>query len=126
MRNKEMKTKKWKITKTTKTIAIFVVALLLIDLYIFNGLKPNIVVVEDNLPVYTSSELVKYDGSDIDKPIYLALDGFVYDVSDGRNDFYAPGEAYHELVGKDSSALLSIFGGDIIRKKYRIVGVYKQ
>lgn len=120
-----MKSAKWKITKTTKAIAIFVVALLIIDLHVVRSLKPSAIVVDNNLPVYTSSELVKYDGSDIDKPIYLALDGFVYDVSDGRNDFYAPGEAYHELVGKDSSALLSIFGGDIIRKKYRIVGVYK-
>jgi len=70
---------------------------------------------------FTLEELKKYDGTNPNLPIYLALDGLVYDVTAGKK-FYAPGGAYHSLAGKDSSALLHIAGGDIIKKKYPAVG----
>ncbi|OCB87465.1 cytochrome b5 [Sanghuangporus baumii] len=38
--------------------------------------------------------LSKYDGSDPSKPIYLAIDGLVYDVTEGRR-MYGPGGSYH-------------------------------
>lgn len=71
--------------------------------------------------VFTTDELKKYDGSDPDLPIYLAHEGLVYDVTDGKQ-FYAPGGSYHYLAGKDSTIALKVAGGDIIKKKYPVVG----
>ncbi len=77
------------------------------------------------LPIYTTEQIARYDGSDSAKPVLLALDGLVYDVSSGREDFYNPGQSYHYLVGKDSSAALHVFGAKIITDKYRVVGRYQ-
>lgn len=73
------------------------------------------------LPKFTSEELKKYDGTDPSRPIYLALDGNVYDVTKG-SEFYRVGGSYHYLAGKDSSFELHIVGGDIIKRKYPIIG----
>ena len=70
---------------------------------------------------YSKVSLATYDGTDPSKPILLAFEGNVYDVSAGR-EFYAPGGVYHMLAGTDATALLHIAGGSIIRKKYPIVG----
>lgn len=75
---------------------------------------------------YNEQQLAQYDGNDPTKPVLLALDGYVYDVSSGRQDFYNPDKSYHYLVGKDSSSELHLFGGEIIKKKYQIVGVFQQ
>jgi predicted heme/steroid binding protein len=71
---------------------------------------------------YSASELVRYDGSDSALPILIGMNGEVYDVSAGR-DYYVPGGVYHFLAGKDSSTELNLIGGDIIRRKYPVVGV---
>lgn len=76
------------------------------------------------LPVYTATELSRYDGTDASQPVYLALDGYVYDVTAGRNAFYGPGQPYHHLAGRDSSDLLHLAGGSIIKRKYSVVGIY--
>jgi len=70
---------------------------------------------------FTESELSKFDGSDGSAPIYLALNGLVYDVSTGR-DFYKTDGPYHYLAGKDSSDELNLVGGEIIKKKYPVIG----
>lgn len=77
------------------------------------------------MPVLTAQDLVRHDGSNLDMPVYVALDGYVYDVSPGRDDFYNPGESYHYLAGRDASRELHIFGAALIKKKYQVVGVYK-
>lgn len=74
---------------------------------------------------FDQQTIAQYDGTDPNKPVYLAMDGFVYDVSGGREDFYAPGRPYHYLAGKDSSALLHLAGGTIIKTKYPVVGKYR-
>lgn len=71
--------------------------------------------------IFTREELKKFDGTDSSLPIYLALDGLVYNVTVGR-EFYGPGGHYHYLAGKDYSWLLHIVGGDTIKKKYPVVG----
>jgi len=54
-------------------------------------------------PVYfTPEELSAYDGQDPDKPIYLAINGTVYDVSNGRQ-IYGPGGSYSFFAGTDAS-----------------------
>lgn len=76
------------------------------------------------LPIYTKASLAKYDGEDLSLPIYIALEGSVYDVSSGR-EFYAPGGTYHFLAGTDGTLLLKTFGGDLIKQKYPVVGTYQ-
>lgn len=80
--------------------------------------------VDSGLPQFTLEQLKAYDGSDLSKPIYLALDGSVYDVTPGK-EFYQTGGAYHSLAGKDSSDLLHLVGGSIIKRKYKVVGIIK-
>lgn len=76
---------------------------------------------ENSLPSYSNSDLKKFDGTTPDNPIYIGLDGYVYDVTSGRK-FYEKGGTYHYLAGKDSSKDLALIGGDIIKSKYPIVG----
>ncbi|KAF2769336.1 cytochrome b5 [Teratosphaeria nubilosa] len=50
----------------------------------------------------TPAELATFDGSDPAKPVYLALNGTIYDVTSGRR-IYGPGGSYHSLAGKDAT-----------------------
>lgn len=43
-----------------------------------------------------------FDGSDPKKPVYVALDGIIYDVSEGRG-VYGPGGSYNKLAGRDAT-----------------------
>ena len=52
--------------------------------------------------VFTVSQLAQYDGSDPEKPVYLAIKGKVYDVSAGRS-YYGPGGSYSFFSGKDAT-----------------------
>ncbi|KAG8955580.1 hypothetical protein FRC04_007571 [Tulasnella sp. 424] len=52
--------------------------------------------------MYTESMLAKYDGTDPEKPVLLAIDGIVYDVSEGRRT-YGPGGSYHQFAGRDAA-----------------------
>ncbi len=118
------KTMKIKIQKTTKIAIVVLMLMLAADWLYFSKVAKQPRVRSNNLQEFSADELAKYNGSDESLPIYLAYDGYVYDVSAGRDDFYGPGEAYNYLVGKDSSNMLKIFGGDIIKRKYSVVGVY--
>ncbi|KAK5945501.1 hypothetical protein PMZ80_002706 [Knufia obscura] len=54
-------------------------------------------------PVYLApAELAKYDGSDPILPIYLAVNGTIFDVSAGAHT-YGPGGSYHAFAGHDAS-----------------------
>ncbi|MBI5817263.1 MAG: cytochrome B5 [Candidatus Yonathbacteria bacterium] len=75
------------------------------------------------MSAYTALSLARYDGTNEKLPIYIALDGYVYDVTPGK-EFYIPGGAYHSIAGKDGSSELHSFGGNIIKEKYKIVGVF--
>ncbi len=70
---------------------------------------------------FTLAEIKNYDGTIDNKPIYVAMNGLVYDVSAGR-EYYVSGGPYHYLAGKDSSKELNLFGGAIIKKKYPVIG----
>lgn len=79
------------------------------------------VAVSSELPSMTIGELAAYDGSDLTKPVYLAMEGYIYDISSGRESFYNVGMPYHFLAGVDATAELRIAGGSIIAKKYPII-----
>jgi predicted heme/steroid binding protein len=70
---------------------------------------------------YTLNELKKYDGSNPKLPIYIGFEGNIYDVTPGKK-YYQAGGPYNYLAGKDSSKELQIIGGDIIKRKYKIIG----
>ncbi|KAL2160770.1 hypothetical protein VTH06DRAFT_967 [Thermothelomyces fergusii] len=54
-------------------------------------------------PIYlTLDELAAYDGSDPSKPIYLAINGTIYDVSSNPGT-YGPGGSYQFFSGCDAS-----------------------
>ncbi|KAK3386595.1 hypothetical protein B0H63DRAFT_138244 [Podospora didyma] len=54
-------------------------------------------------PLYlTPAELAAYDGSNPDKPIYLAINGTIYDVTSNRRT-YGPGGSYQYFAGCDAS-----------------------
>ncbi|KAI0921983.1 hypothetical protein AcW1_004184 [Taiwanofungus camphoratus] len=55
-----------------------------------------------NQRLFSERMLATFDGSNELKPIYLAIDGDVYDVSANRAT-YGPGGAYHMLAGKDAA-----------------------
>jgi predicted heme/steroid binding protein len=61
----------------------------------------------------TDAELRSYDGSDPNKPIYLALNGTIYDVTAGRR-VYGPGGSYSVFAGKDATRgfVTGCFGED--------------
>ncbi|KAJ1833620.1 Dihydrodipicolinate synthase [Coemansia sp. RSA 2706] len=54
---------------------------------------------------WTKRQIAEFTGAD-GKPILIALDGKVYDVSAGRG-FYGPGSAYNVFAGRDASRLLA-------------------
>jgi len=54
----------------------------------------------------TLEELKQYDGSDLKKPLLMAIKGQIYDVSQSRV-FYGPGGPYHMFTGKDASRALA-------------------
>ncbi|KAK4056889.1 hypothetical protein OIO90_002139 [Microbotryomycetes sp. JL221] len=53
----------------------------------------------------TKQELTKYDGSNPDLGIYVAIKGTVFDVS-AKKDMYGPGCGYNIFTGKDASVAL--------------------
>ncbi|KAJ3566966.1 hypothetical protein NP233_g6669 [Leucocoprinus birnbaumii] len=54
-----------------------------------------------NERLFSERLLSHYDGTDPSKPIYLAIDGDVYDVTKGKA--YQPGGSYHILAGVDAA-----------------------
>src|SRR5205814_4778334 len=51
-------------------------------------------------PTRRSSDL--YDGTNPDLPIYLAINGTIFDVSASRH-IYGPGGSYHFFAGHDAT-----------------------
>ena len=75
-----------------------------------------------NYKQFSESDLGFFDGTIADRPIYIGYNGFVYDVTKGK-EYYVPEGSYHYLAGRDSSKELDLIGGEIIKRKYPIIGV---
>jgi membrane-associated progesterone receptor component len=54
----------------------------------------------------TPQQLSQYNGTDPSKPIYVAVKGRIFDVTNGKS-FYGPGGAYALFAGKDASRALA-------------------
>ncbi|KAI6151730.1 cytochrome b5 [Pisolithus tinctorius] len=57
---------------------------------------------ENNGRLFSESYLSTFDGRDENKPLYLAIDGDVYDVSSNRRT-YGPGGPYRHMAGVDAA-----------------------
>ncbi|KAF2720669.1 putative heme/steroid binding domain protein [Polychaeton citri CBS 116435] len=65
--------------------------------------RPNVILARMKGPILlTDTQLLAYDGNDVSKPVYLALNGTIYDVSAGRR-VYGPGGSYNVFAGKDAA-----------------------
>ncbi|GAA6002334.1 hypothetical protein JCM10207_001069 [Rhodosporidiobolus poonsookiae] len=53
--------------------------------------------------VLSEHQLALHDGSNPKYPLYVAIDGDVFDVSDGGMRSYGPGGAYHVFAGRDAA-----------------------
>jgi predicted heme/steroid binding protein len=78
-----------------------------------------------SLPLFTSEQLSQYNGVQNQKT-YIGYHCVIYDVTEGKDQYYAEGRGYHYLVGRDATKQLEIFGGDIIESKYPKVGLIKE
>lgn len=103
---------------------VFWIAATLLVISLSPGISKKTIASKKNnaLPAISKSELIKFNGEDSKKPIYIALEGFVYDVTAGKK-FYVPGAPYHYLAGKDSTQELKLFGANLIKNKYPVVAV---
>ncbi|MFA7301185.1 MAG: cytochrome b5 domain-containing protein [Candidatus Shapirobacteria bacterium] len=103
-----------------KLVTTGLVVILLVNIFFLFFFKPKSVP-QNELKTFTVNELIKYDGTNDNMPIYMVYNGDVYDVTAGR-EFYKIGGPYHDLAGKDSTTELNIAGGGIIKVKYTVVG----
>lgn len=113
--------KKILIKKFLLIVLVFVVYLLI---------KINLFPVSDcdnlDIPVFNESSISVFNGQDLNKPVYIAYQGCVYDVTSGRDKFYGLDMEYNYLTGRDSTKELNIAGGGIIKSKYKLVGKYEK
>ncbi|KAF9344731.1 hypothetical protein BGX34_005394 [Mortierella sp. NVP85] len=71
---------------------------------------------------FTSEELSKHDGTEEDKPIYVAIKSTVFDVST-KKTMYGPSGGYHCFAGKDASKRKTLDDWySFFEKRYPIVG----
>jgi predicted heme/steroid binding protein len=66
-------------------------------------------------PIYLSdADLAIYDGTDPKRPIYVGLNGSIYDVSASPHT-YGPGGSYHFFAGRDAARafLTGCFAADL-------------
>jgi len=63
-----------------------------------------------NLVEMTKEELKQYNGHEENKPIYIAVKGVIFDVS--NSEFYKPGAPYNALAGNDASVALAKMSHD--------------
>ncbi len=106
--------------QTTNIITAITSLLVIISLTLLHGQVRS----ADLPQAFTAEQLAVYDGTDPQKPIYLGLDGLVYDVTPGAK-YYKPGGSYHSLAGRDASKQLHLAGGAIIKSKYPVIGILK-
>ncbi|CAG8514558.1 19948_t:CDS:2 [Gigaspora rosea] len=71
---------------------------------------------------FTSAQLAEYDGTDLNRPIYVAVKGTIFDVT-GKRPLYGVGGSYHVFAGKDASKLKTLDDWyNYYKLRYNIVG----
>ncbi len=109
--------------KRNNLIYIFIILIIFFIILIFrNHIPGNKYISIETLPLFTLEELKKYNDDDPNLPIYISYNDLIYDVSAGRDEYYCKTCSYNYLTGKDSTELLDMFGGTLIKLKYPVVG----
>ncbi|CAL8137258.1 unnamed protein product [Orchesella dallaii] len=62
-------------------------------------------------------ELRKYDGTQPDGRVLVAINGKIFDVTRGKR-FYGPGGPYSPFAGHDASRALAFFQADLVKEEY--------
>ena len=75
---------------------------------ILMGKEKDVVIIQNNSEesdgfTMTAAELREMDGRTENTPIYIAVRGYIFDISAGRN-MYGPGSGYHSLVGREAAS----------------------
>jgi len=65
----------------------------------------------------TLQEIRKYDGTQEDGRILVAINGTIFDVTKGKR-FYGPGGPYSSFGGHDASRALAMFQTDLVKEEY--------
>lgn len=89
--------------------------LVFIVVFLSTSLADELKAAKKPVRLFTEEDLARYDGSEEERPIYMAIKGVVFDVSKGKS-FYGKGATYNALVGKDSTravAKMSLDPADI-------------
>jgi len=68
------------------------------------GKKPVEPKIVSNIEL-TPKQLQSFDGSDSDQPIYIAVDGIIYDVTSAAR-MYGAGKPYNVFAGRDATYAL--------------------
>ncbi|KAL8865980.1 MAG: hypothetical protein Q9174_006574 [Haloplaca sp. 1 TL-2023] len=101
-------------------INLVLFAFLIVLIYYRLKPKPPAILTKPPPPIvfrtFTPPELKPYNGEN-NMPVYLAVNGKVFDVSSGRN-FYGPGGPYENFAGRDASRGLACgsFDEDMLTK----------
>lgn len=122
-------TRKWILSFFIISLLVLLVVLFkvfLLQFFLSNNPEKSIsdsatIIKEGEFFELTLAELQTYDGSDPEKPLLVAIDGILYDVSEGSR-FYAKGEVYNFLIARDATTELQLVGTDLITDKYPVVG----
>ncbi|KAL8753839.1 MAG: hypothetical protein Q9184_005304 [Pyrenodesmia sp. 2 TL-2023] len=101
-------------------INLILISLLIVLVYLRLRPKPPTALAKGPPPIvfrtFTPLTLKPYNGEN-NMPVYLAVNGKVFDVSNGRN-FYGPGGPYENFAGRDASRGLACgsFDEDMLTK----------
>ena len=68
---------------------------------------------------FSEEELAVYDGTDSNLPVFIAVDGYVYNVT-GDREIYAPGGMYHHLTGSNQHTELDMPGIENVNGKHPV------
>ena len=93
-------------------IGLMIFQIILVSYYFYSTQsEPELIKVDDiekELPKdFTHEQLREFNGTN-DKPIYIALKGEIFDVTNAR-DYYGEGTGYHCFAGKEASRAMAKF-----------------
>ncbi|CAA7402615.1 unnamed protein product [Spirodela intermedia] len=87
----------WKLATSPASLAVLSVAVVITAALVgYTYKKPT------RQRLWTTDEIVLYNGTDEGTPILLGILGSVFDVTKGRSH-YGPGGGYHHFAGRDAS-----------------------